>query len=150
MIDSKDGYSFIRLSESDKFKAIDTIIETCHIFDCLPDRMDFKRRVHEREKLLSTGIGHGVAITHGLIPHLEHARIALGILDEGIAFDNKYPEPVTLIFVMASGEDHPDDYLKTMSSILRWVHDDSFNAKLKRCEFEDEKVQEFLTSVLGV
>ena len=150
MTNQKEGYSFIRFSESDKFRAIDTIIDTCHIFDCLSDREDFKRRVHEREKLLSTGIGHGVAITHGLIPHLEHARIALGILDKGIPFDSRYPEPVTLVFVIASGEDHPDDYLKTMSSILRWVHDDSFNIKLKNSEFEDEKVKEFLTSVLGV
>ncbi len=121
---------FTYVSSRDKFEAFDEIIAKCAIFDELPDKDGFAKSVHRREKLQSTGIGHGVAIAHGKISHLDKCHIALGCSREGIVFDEKYPEPVKLIFVIASSRTKQAEYLHAVSNILSWVYDSEFRKSL--------------------
>ena len=117
---------FTYIESIDKFDAIDEVISKCTIFDELEDKEKFIRAVHRREKIQSTGIGHGVAIAHGKLPHLDRCRIALGYSDDGIIFDEHYPDPVHLVFVIASSQSRQAEYIHAVSNILSWVHDDSF------------------------
>ncbi len=118
------------VSSDDKYRAIDEIISSCSVFDELPDKEKFREAVHRRERIQSTGIGHGVAIAHGKIPGIEHPFAALGFSEDGIIFDEKYPEPVRLIFVIASSPSHESEYLKAVAAILSWVHDPEFRRML--------------------
>src|SRR5688572_12297968 len=43
--------------------------------------------VRERERLLSTGIGSGVAIPHGTTPHVDQLVLAAGVARDPIDFD---------------------------------------------------------------
>ena len=121
---------FCLVSESDKHDAIDHIIASCTLFDELPDKKRFAAAVHRRERVQSTGIGHGVAIAHGKCPHIEKPYIALGISEEGIIFDDRFPDPVHIIFVIASSPTKESLYLRAVASILSWVHDADFRAML--------------------
>lgn len=133
------------LEAVEKHEAIDEIIASCSIFSSLPDRDRFARAVHRREREQSTGIGHGVAIAHGRLPHLEKPLIALGFSEHGIPFDDAYPEPVRLVFVIASSQNRDSDYLRAVSSILTWVHDPGFRHLLVGKAWEDESVITFLS-----
>ena len=97
------------ISGSDKYRAIDEIISSCPVFDELPDKARFTEAVHRRERIQSTGIGHGVAIAHGKVPGIDHPVVALGYSEDGIIFDTKYPEPVRLVFVIASSPSHESE-----------------------------------------
>lgn len=134
---------FTYVSSLDKFDAMDEIIAGCSIFDDLPDKEKFARSVRRRERLQSTGIGHGVAIAHGKVDHLEKCHIALGCSREGIVFDEKYPEPVKLIFVIASSRTRQAEYLHAVSNILSWVYDSDFRKSLMDGPYSDD-VEEFL------
>ena len=77
------------VSSDDKYRAIDEIISSCSVFDELPDKEKFREAVHRRERIQSTGIGHGVAIALGKSPGIEHRFAALGFSEVGIIFDEK-------------------------------------------------------------
>ncbi len=136
---------FCLVSSKDKFLAIDEIIARCTVFSELPDKNRFIRAVHRRERQQSTGIGHGVAIAHGKLPDIQKPVIALGFSDEGIIFDDRYPDPVKLIFVIASSLHRDSDYLKAVASILTWVHDPDFRRILVEKRWDDEKAQMFFS-----
>ena len=121
---------FCIVSEKDKHEAIDHIIASCALFDDLPDKKRFADAVHRRERVQSTGIGHGVAIAHGKCPGVDEPYIALGISPEGIIFDDRFPDPVHIIFVIASSPTKESLYLHAVSSILSWVHDAQFRKML--------------------
>lgn len=132
------------VSSDEKYRAIDEIISSCSVFDELPDKERFREAVHRRERIQSTGIGHGVAIAHGKVPGIDHPIAALGFSRDGIIFDGRYPDPVKLIFVIASSPSHESDYLKAVASILSWVHDPDFRKMLVECA-ENETTERFLT-----
>ena len=121
---------FCIVDEKDKHEAIDHIIASCSLFDELPDKKRFSEAVHRRERVQSTGIGHGVAIAHGKCPDVDIPHIALGISPEGIVFDDRFPDPVHIIFVIASSPTRESSYLRAVASILSWVHDPDFRREL--------------------
>ena len=131
---------FTRLESTDKYDAIDEVIFKCSIFDELEDKEKFIRAVHRRERLQSTGIGHGVAIAHGKLHHLDKCHIALGYSELGIVFDEHYPEPVQLVFVIASCQSRQGEYIHAVSNILSWVHDSSFREDLREGRMTDQVV----------
>ncbi len=123
-MDSLYGYSVCPVCETDKFVAIDEVIDSCSIFDDLRENKErFRRAVHRREIIETTGIGHGVAIAHGKLPCVDHLRIGLGISTKGINYKSKDGKPVHILFVIASTPFHQINYLKALAVILRGVRD---------------------------
>lgn len=135
---------FCLVDDEDKHDAIDRVIASCTIFNELPDKERFVRAVHRRERVQSTGIGHGVAIAHGKVPDISSVYIALGFSEKGIIFDERYPDPVKLVFVIASPLHKEADYLKAVASILTWVHDPEFRTKLVGKMWDDDTVSSFM------
>ena len=128
----------------DKFAAFGEIVHNCSVFDLIPDRHAFLESVIKREKLQSTGIGHGVAIAHGKVPHIERTHIALGISSDGIVFDDIFPDPVHLVFLIASNPSKPGEYVKALAAMLSWAHDEQLRAGLEAHDMASAKVEVFL------
>lgn len=119
-----------QIQATDKTKALLEVIDTCSIFQTLPDVQRFKRGVLRRERIQSTGIGHGVAIAHGKIQGIDEVRIALGISSEGVEFGSEDGQPVHLLFVIASSPAIQLEYLRSLSAILRSVRSETMRSHL--------------------
>ncbi len=119
-----------QLQATEKNQAILEVIDSCSIFSSLPDLERFKRGVLRRERVQSTGIGHGVAIAHGKILGIKEVHIALGISREGISYGSSDGMPVHLLFVIASSPSIQMEYLGALSSILRSVRTDTMRQHL--------------------
>ena len=87
----------------------------------LGDSEEIYRRLLERERLASTGIGAGVAIPHCKLPKVEEPVLALGITREPIDFSAIDGEPVRLFLLILSPEDSPAAHLQALSAVSRWV-----------------------------
>lgn len=125
-MDTLFNYSVCQVNETDKFAAIDEVIDNCSIFDGLKNSKErFRRAVHRREIIETTGIGHGVAVAHGKLPCIDHLRIGLGISKAGINFKAKDGKPVHILFVIASTPFHQINYLKALAVILRGVRNNN-------------------------
>ncbi|MCU0849131.1 MAG: PTS sugar transporter subunit IIA [Spirochaetes bacterium] len=72
----------------------------------------------EREEIMSTGIGFGIAIPHVKIDAVKEMAFAIGISKKGIAFDSMDGEPVHIIIMVAAGEKQHKEYLRLLSNIM--------------------------------
>ena len=70
-----------------------------------------------REKLGSTGFGHGIAIPHCRLPGCNKAVGALLQLDSKIDFDALDGEPVDLIFILLVPEEATEEHLQILKML---------------------------------
>jgi mannitol/fructose-specific phosphotransferase system IIA component (Ntr-type) len=94
------------------------------------DREDLLRAVREREAVLSTGIGHGVAIPHGKSSAVNDLRMAAGRSARPVDFDALDGEPVSLFFLLVGPESAAGPHIKALSRISRLVRKDEVREKL--------------------
>lgn len=91
----------------------------------------------ERERLGTTGVGHGIAIPHGKLPHLDRIYGVFARMDQPIAFDAIDDEPVDLIFLLLAPEAAGADHLKALARVSRLLRDQSVCTKVRGCESAD-------------
>jgi PTS system nitrogen regulatory IIA component len=92
---------------------------------------DLAERLHERERLASTGLGHGVAIPHGRCGALDHPRGAFLRLAAPIDFDAPDGRPVDLVFAMVVPEQAVAGHLAQLAEIAERFSDAGFRDALR-------------------
>lgn len=95
------------------------------------DERDIFETLMQREKLGSTGVGHGVAIPHGKLAGLDRLVGVFALLDRPIDFDSLDGEPVDVLFLLLAPESAGADHLKALARIARVLRDDETAAKLR-------------------
>lgn len=75
--------------------------------------------IMERESLLSTCLGHGIALPHSKVNFLTEPHIAIGTFPQGIDLNALDKEPVKIFFLLITPENPPDLHLKALALISR-------------------------------
>lgn len=91
----------------------------------------------ERERLGSTGIGHGVAIPHGKLPGLTRLYGLFARLEQPVDFNAVDDVPVDLIFVLLAPETAGADHLKALARVSRLLRDKSVCERLRNTDSTD-------------
>lgn len=86
--------------------------------------------VLEREQVLSTGIGHGIAIPHAKSPAITELMLVAGSAPAGIPFDALDGEPVRLFFLLIGPDSAAGQHVKALSRIARLVRRESVREEL--------------------
>ena len=86
-----------------------------------------------RERLGSTGLGHGVAIPHGRIKGLKAPMAAVFQLARPIGFDAPDEEAVNLLIFLLVPEAATQKHLEILSEIAEMLSDASLRQKLAVC-----------------
>lgn len=143
-----DGSVVWDLESSDKFAAIREVVFRSQIFQQAPqlDIEDFAAKVIAREKVQSTGFGHGVAVAHGRTPQVSVPLVALGISSGGLEFGAMDGRPVHLLFVVANHPDSEMDYLKVLSCLVGLVRNELFRHELLSCASRRDLESKLCTS----
>src|SRR3954464_3564907 len=84
-----------------------------------------------RERLGSTGLGHGVAIPHGRIKGLKAPMAALFQLAQPIGFDAPDEQPVGLLIFLLVPEAATQKHLEILSEIAELLSDRELRERLK-------------------
>jgi PTS system nitrogen regulatory IIA component len=79
--------------------------------------------LNEREKLGTTGIGHGIAIPHGKLPGLDRVYGVFARLERPVDFDAIDDQPVDLIFLLLGPANCGADHLKALAKVSRMLRD---------------------------
>lgn len=98
------------------------------------DEREIFETLMQREKLGSTGVGHGVAIPHGKLPGLDRLIGVFARVDRPIEFDSLDGEPVDVLFLLLAPESAGADHLKALARIARVLRDDETAAKLRAAD----------------
>ncbi|HXZ00766.1 MAG TPA: PTS IIA-like nitrogen regulatory protein PtsN [Stellaceae bacterium] len=91
----------------------------------------------ERERLGSTGIGHGTAVPHGRMPDLERIHGLFARLEKPIDFEAIDNQPVDLIFLLLTPATSGADHLKALARISRLLRDKAVCDKLRGTDSAD-------------
>jgi PTS system nitrogen regulatory IIA component len=84
-----------------------------------------------RERLGSTGLGHGVAIPHGRIKGLKNPLAAVLRLTQPIPFDAPDDEPVVLLIFLLVPEAATQRHLEILSEIAEMLSDRDLRERLR-------------------
>jgi PTS system nitrogen regulatory IIA component len=79
-----------------------------------------------RERLGSTGLGHGVAVPHGRIKGLKAPMAAFVRLAEPIPFESPDAQPVKLLVFLLIPDHVTQQHLEILSQIAEMFSDDAF------------------------
>lgn len=96
-------------------------------------RVQITDSLFARERLGSTGLGHGVAIPHGRIKGLKAPMAAVFQLLKPIGFDAPDELPVLLLIFLLVPEAATQKHLEILSEIAELLGDAVLREKLKSC-----------------
>ena len=94
------------------------------------DPQDLLAAVEEREALLPTGIGFGVATPHGKSARVTDLRVAAGVSPKAIAYDAIDGQPVRLFFLLVGPEREAAQQVKALGRIARLARNEPLRQRL--------------------
>lgn len=102
---------------------------------------DFFEVLMERESIMSTGIGRGVAIPHGRSSSVNELKILVYLLKNELEFDSIDDSPVKIIFMIAVPDHRKSEYMNILSQIANFCQkkenlDDIFACETRHDVFE--------------
>ena len=98
----------------------------------------------ERERLGTTGIGHGIAIPHARLPELDHLVGLFARLEQPVDFESLDDQPSDLIFLLLAPDSADADSLKALARISRLLRDPGLRQRLRQ-EGDRDAVYRMLT-----
>jgi mannitol/fructose-specific phosphotransferase system IIA component (Ntr-type) len=128
----------IPLEADSKDELLRELVSIVAITDGISDEDAVLQAVRERESILSTGIGHGVAIPHGKSPSVPELRMAAGRAAAPVDFDALDGQPVALFFLLVGPESAAGPHIKALSRISRIVRRDDVRDRLIAANTPDE------------
>ena len=110
------------------------MVERMHAAGVISNKEDTLGRLVEREKVLSTGIGGGIAIPHARTPGVTRTVVVLGRSLPGIEFDAVDGKPVEIVFLILGPPESSAEHVKVLGRIARLVKQPEFHAAVLQAE----------------
>lgn len=109
----------------------------------ITDRKAFEKTVFQREQEISTGIGDGIGIPHGICSGVEGLVLSAMVIPGGTDFDAIDRQPVDLLFMIVIPSRERDMYLHFLSRISRYLLQEKFTRALRRAPTAEEFIRIF-------
>ena len=129
---------FLDVSENSKKQTLEKIATLCAEHTQLEEQVIFGALV-ERERLGTTGVGHGVAIPHARLANLKELYGAF-VRAKPIDFESVDGQPVDLLFVLLVPEDSGADHLKALARISKLLRDEEVCAQLRQAQTPEDVI----------
>lgn len=118
------------LKSKNKYKAIEELADVFKGTDVCSDIKAFINALKEREEIMTTGIGFGIAVPHAKLESVHKIAFAIGISKKGIDFNSIDGKPVHLVVLVAAGERQHKEYLKLLSKIMSVLKNDTIRNEI--------------------
>lgn len=93
--------------------------------------------IEERENVLSTGIGFGVAIPHARSSAVRELSVVCGVSPVPVPYDSIDGDPVRLFFLIVGPEAAAGQHVKILSRIARLVRKENLRQQLCQADTAD-------------
>jgi PTS system nitrogen regulatory IIA component len=107
----------VDLKSRSKDAALMELVETLSGTAEVKDRERVLSAVVDREKIVSTGIGLGVAVPHAKIPEVSEFVVAYGRSRQGIDFGSIDDRPVHHVVLIVGPPDRQQRYLQFLATV---------------------------------
>ncbi len=119
----------------------DALNEVIDLFIGDPKIDDIKKvreAIMEREKIISTGIGLGIAVPHAKIESVKDFVMAIGISKKGVEFESLDNQKVHIIVMILGPAHKHKEYLEILAKIILFLKNRKNREKIMSCNNTEE------------
>ncbi|HKZ22613.1 MAG TPA: PTS sugar transporter subunit IIA [candidate division Zixibacteria bacterium] len=129
------------LRGTSKNEIINELVDLAAKSKLVKDRDELYQAVVEREKLVTTGVGYGVAFPHAKTKAVKGILIAFGRSQAGVDFEAMDKKPVHLFFLIAAPEDAIGAHLNVMARLSYIMKSEKVREKLMQTQSPKELLE---------
>ena len=147
--DLLDKKRIIKVEASDKYGALEQMVKVMAKSPAVGKKDELIKAIWDRERVMSTGMGLGIAVPHAKIASVKDFVLAVGVCKEPIdfqAFDN---EPVKIIVMIAGPDGHQDCYLKILARCAMILKNEENRKKILETNNPKEVIKLFDINING-
>lgn len=131
----------LNLEIDDKFKLIDNLVDLASNSGKIIDIGKAKFDVKEREDVMSTGVGKGIAIPHAKTESISSTVAAMITLKDGVDYKSLDKKNVNLAFLLLSEPVNIGNHLRLLSQISKLLNNESLRDRILDCQNENEVLE---------
>jgi PTS system nitrogen regulatory IIA component len=121
-----------------KKEALDLLVDRMADYNKIKESIGFRQAIFDREELMSTGIGLGIAVPHVRMKTITDISMGALLVKGGIDdYDALDGQPVKLVFMIIANEAHHADYLKFLSTLSKQLQCEEYRNELIDVENSD-------------
>lgn len=120
----------VALDPQDKDSCLERMVQVLVGAPEIGDPDALLKAILERESILSTGIGFGIAVPHAKIPSVSSFVMALGVAKQGIDYDSMDGNPVHIVVMIAGPDGQQDQYLRILAKVTLLLRNDGVRERL--------------------
>jgi mannitol/fructose-specific phosphotransferase system IIA component (Ntr-type) len=139
----KPEYIAIGLTSESKDDLLDAMVGLAARNPLVLDKEKVSQAIHERERIMSTGVGKGFAIPHGKTDAVGDIVIAFATMAEPIDYDAMDNEPVRLVLLLISRDSDVGTRLKLLSRASKVMNSDAARERLANAKTSQEVMDIF-------
>jgi len=136
----EDLISF-ELRRESKNEVISELVDLSSRSKLVKDGSELLKDILERERLVTTGVGYGVAFPHAKSKAVKGIVIAFGRSKKGVDFDSMDKKPVHLFFLIAAPEDAIGAHLNVMARLSYLMKSEKNRDKLMKIKSPKELLE---------
>lgn len=102
-----------------------------------------RKAVFEREEIMSTGVGKGLAIPHGKASGITDNYAAFALLHAPVEYNAIDGQPVSMVFLLVGPQSSNSFHIKMLSRISRLMNNSEFRKELNECSTAAEIMSVF-------
>lgn len=133
----------MNLEATNKWDAIEELVDllvSAHELR-LSNRAEVMDSVYERERSLSTGLEHGLAVPHGAVECVGEILAAVGLSSAGIPFDSLDGKPSRLIVLLIIPKGAAQRHVRTLAGIARLASNQGLRSHILEAETPAEIIE---------
>ena len=113
--------TIVGLKSDNKEDIIGELVGCLQVGTAITDREKVLQAVLEREKIMSTGIGDGIAIPHAAVDDLDSVLACMGVVtrEEGLAFESIDGQPARLVVLLVIPRAQKLLHIRTLADVAR-------------------------------
>ena len=132
----------VGLQGETKEEIIEELVDSLEEGVAISNREKVLQSVLDREKIMSTGIGDGIAIPHGKSDAVITLSAALGTQKRGANFEALDGEPAYVFFLLVSPANISGPHIKALARISRLLKNEDFKKRLTAASSPEELIGE--------
>lgn len=118
----------LRDTASNKEAILNRLLEILNQNGDIENLEETRSVIFNREQLMSTGIGHGVALPHGKTNFVRGTSAAMITLQQPVEYDSLDGQPVSIAIMLIGKEQSVSSHLKLLSKISRIIIGPGFHS----------------------
>ncbi len=127
-------------NKHDVFVELATCLENGNMLDQAGCEL-LVRKLEEREKLSTTGVGESIAIPHASLEGFSETVILVGILPKGIDFAAVDNQPVKVVFMIVGSQAVPRLHIQILARIVRLCRNKDLIKKVQNASTPQEVLE---------